>query len=143
MDEEIPLIEHKSSDIVTLIGENELIKVEERSSPGTIHKYTVVFKGNDPDASRVDIAINIMKIFKEIPWDFILLCDMRGAKILSQMMYITTYRKLIGLIENPRCKYCYVYIKPLPTILGHLVVSSIQTIVNSLGVQCTMVEKNN
>jgi hypothetical protein len=131
---------HSETDHVFIIGENDIIRVEERKSRDKSICYLVRFKNAAPTAELVQGAIDIMRIFRDIEWDFQLLCDMRSAQLMSQLVYSPTYYKLIGLIKNPHCRRCYVYVRPLPVIFGPIFTSTISEIVGALGVPCNIVE---
>ncbi len=134
-----PTLSYNKNDRIFVIGENEIVRVEERRSNTQLMVYVVQFKAGDPTTKNVDEAIDIMRIFKEIVWDFHLLADMRNANLMAQMGYIKSYFRLIGMIENPHCKHCYVYIKNLPPLIGTVITRTVEQIVTALSVPCQIV----
>lgn len=134
---------HALDDHVFTVGENEIIHIEERTTsgnkPGNIVSYVVSFKDATPTRETVQSAIELMRIFKDISWDFQLLADMRPARLISQLRYVASYSKLIGLIENIHCKHCFVFVDELPPIIGTLLTSTVERIVSALSVPCTIV----
>jgi hypothetical protein len=85
-------------------------------------------------------TIDLMRIFKDITWDFQIIADMSSARLMSQLRYAASYAALIGLIENPHCKHCFVFISKLPPIIGTLLTSTVENIVSALSVPCTITE---
>ncbi len=141
---QVPSPEHSPTDTVFFYGENPIIRVEERQTQTAEHGrkifYLVSFLPVAPTQPLVEEAIEIMKIFKDITWDFELLCDMRECKFGEQLAFVNSYRNLIGLIENPNCRHCWVFTEPLPRLVGPLIMYSIQAIVSALGVQCSFIQ---
>lgn len=138
----IPSPHHAADSHVFLIGENDIIRVEERKeseATDALMTYIVTFKDAPPKPETVDEAIDIMAIFKVIEWDFQLLADMRLAHLTSQLRHVGAYSRLIGLIKNPHCKQCFVYMQEVPPIIGSLLTSTIESIVNALCVPCSIV----
>ena len=138
----IPSPHHAADAHVFLIGENEIIRVEERKeseATGTLMTYIVSFKDAPPKPETVEEAIEIMAIFKLIEWDFQLLADMRLAHLTSQLRHAGAYSRLIGLIKNPHCKQCFVYMTQVSPIIGSLFTSTIESIVHALCVPCSII----
>ena len=136
---------HAPSDTVFVIGENSIVCIEERTTNASNCRemsYLVQFKDAAPTEDLVAETVDMMKVFKDISWDFELLADMRSARLVSQLRHASAYSQLIGLIENPHCKHCYVYVNPLPPVVGPLLTTTVERIVSSLSVPCTIVHGN-
>ena len=135
-----PTPTHADTDRVFDIGENDIVLVHERTDAAGVIRYVVTFKDAAPTSPAVDEAIELMRVFADIAWDFELLCDMRAARLLSQLAHAPAYSRLIGLIQNPHCKHCFIFIRRLPKIVGPVCSLTIGGIVAALGVSCTMIE---
>ena len=131
-----PSLEHSDSDHVFDIGENDIVLVQERTDVAGYMRYVVRFKDAEPTGVAVEEAIELMRVFADITWDFEVLCDMRSTKLASQIAHAPAYTRLVSLLQNPRCKHCYIYTRPVPP----LVAGTIGKIVAALGVPCTMVK---
>ena len=140
-----PSPNHDVDDRVFLIADGGIIRIEERTvpaarNPSGLMYYLLTFKDEAPTPFLVAEAIDTMGIFRKISWDFHLLADMREARLAAQLLYTPAYSKLIGVIDNPHCKHCFIFVKPIPTVLGAVLTATIKGIVSALSVPCTILE---
>ena len=65
-----PSLEHSDSDHVFDIGENDIVLVQERTDVAGYMRYVVRFKDAEPTGVAVEEAIELMRVFADITWDF-------------------------------------------------------------------------
>lgn len=121
------------------IGSTDIVTVEERKESPRM-RYVVRFKDCTPTEESVNASIEVLKIFADITWDFELLCDMRQARLLSQLSHTSSYYRLVQLIRNDHCKHCFVYLSPMLPGVGAILTTTVSAIVSALGVECSLVQ---
>jgi hypothetical protein len=126
---------------VFIIGDIQLLRLEERARENQPTVYTLTFKDCEPEKESIDAGIDMLRIFADLDWDFELLVDMRESRIDQQLQYIASYSRLILMIRNKRCMRCTVLICPvLCPLVAVLLRSAISTITSALGVECSIQE---